>query len=62
VIDVPVNTELIFFGCQLWGPGQIWLDNVSIETVDNSVKTTTNWVFGKPTKMQIEPTNLNFLQ
>lgn len=40
-MDVPANAVFITFGAELWGAGEIWLDNVSIETVDNSVPTTT---------------------
>lgn len=41
VMDVPADATFITIGAELWGAGEIWLDNVSIEIVDNSVPATT---------------------
>jgi hypothetical protein len=40
VLDVPKEASNIAFGALLIETGQIWLDNVNFEVVDNSVPTT----------------------
>jgi hypothetical protein len=40
VLDVPGSASNIAFGALLSGTGQIWIENVNFEIVDNSVPTT----------------------
>ena len=40
VLDVPDNASNIAFGALLDGTGQIWVDNVNFEMVDNSIPKT----------------------
>ncbi|WP_238882689.1 helix-turn-helix transcriptional regulator [Clostridium sp. YIM B02551] len=40
VLDVPSGAEILNIGVLLTGKGQIWLDNVSLEEVDETVPTT----------------------
>lgn len=58
VLDVPQQASNIVFGALLVGTGQIWIDNLGFEVVDDSVPTT-----GKNTESNIslkEPENLDF--
>lgn len=59
VLDVPSNASLIAYGALLDGTGQIWFDNISIEIVDDNVRTTGSQN-GKKSATQNEPTNLDF--
>lgn len=59
VLDVPENSELISFGIILSGQGQVWVDDLKFETVDDDVPSTNLEV----TKTILDaPTNLNFEQ
>lgn len=59
VLDVPAESDLISFGIILSGQGQVWVDDLKFETVDNNVPSTNLEV----TKTILEaPTNLNFEQ
>ena len=60
VLDVPLRASNIAFGALLSGTGQIWFDNLSFETVDNSVPTTGKVNdYSKPLG---DPVNLDFEQ
>lgn len=59
VLDVPDNTSLIAYGALLDGTGQIWFDNLSFEIVDQNVPLTGTHI-GNESKMQKEPSNLDF--
>lgn len=57
VLDVPVKSELIAFGILLNGHGQIWMDELRFEIVDESVPVTEK----RPSEDLLnEPVNLNF--
>lgn len=56
VLDVPEEAVAIAFGILLTGPGEVWIDTGSLETVDQSVPTT-----GTPAPRLPEvPSNLDF--
>lgn len=56
VLDVPSDATGIFFGVQLSGPGQVWLNSVKLEVVGNDVPVT-----GKSAPPpKDEPANTNF--
>jgi hypothetical protein len=59
VLDVPANSSMLAYGVLLYGTGQIWIDKVTFEVVDESVKIT-----GKSNKIESpvvsEPANLDF--
>lgn len=59
VLDVPDNASLIAYGALLDGTGQIWFDDISFEIVDESIALTGTHN-GKESKMQSEPSNLDF--
>ena len=40
VLDVPADASGVAYGVILAGPGQVWLDDVTLDTVDSSVATT----------------------
>jgi len=40
VLDVPITGSKILFGILLSGPGKVWMDDVKLETVDNTVPLT----------------------
>jgi hypothetical protein len=40
VLDVPSNAVGVSFGVLLFGPGQVWLDDVALERVGNNVALT----------------------
>ncbi|MGZ7440161.1 hypothetical protein [Paenibacillus sp. TH7-28] len=40
VLDIPKNGAIINMGMLLYGKGQAWLDNVSLQEVDNNTPTT----------------------
>ncbi|CAF1833606.1 AraC family transcriptional regulator [Bacillus subtilis] len=57
VLDVPENSAVISFGVQLSGPGQVWMDHVVFEEVDQSVPSTN---LEMPGELLDEPVNLSF--
>lgn len=57
VLDVPVKSEVISFGIILNGPGQIWMDKLGFEIVDDSVPVTEQ---STTEGLSNEPVNLNF--
>lgn len=57
VLDVPENSAVISFGVQLSGPGQVWMDHVVFEEVDESVPSTN---LEMPGELLDEPVNLSF--
>ncbi|MGP4070337.1 hypothetical protein [Halobacillus sp. B29] len=62
VLDVPVKSEVIAFGMLLNGFGQIWMDDVSFEIVDESVPVTEQIpaedLFDEPVNLNFESNNL----
>ncbi|MCO4852141.1 helix-turn-helix domain-containing protein [Bacillus vallismortis] len=57
VLDVPENSAVISFGVLLSGPGQMWMDHVVFEEVDESVPSTN---LEMPGELLDEPINLSF--
>ena len=58
VLDVPKEATAIAFGILLSGPGEVWIDTGTLETVDKTVPTT-----GTPApQMPQVPSNLDFEQ
>lgn len=57
VLDVPVKSEVIAFGILLHGQGQIWMDELSFKTVDESVPVTEQ---NAVDDLEDKPVNLNF--
>lgn len=57
VLDIPVKSEAIAFGVLLNGSGQIWLDKLGFEVVDDSVPVTEQ---SSTEGLSHEPVNLNF--
>ncbi|MEC2309116.1 AraC family transcriptional regulator [Bacillus atrophaeus] len=57
VLDVPENSAVISFGVLLSGPGQIWIDQVSFEEVDEHVPSTN---MEMASELLEEPVNLSF--
>ena len=57
VLDVPENSSVISFGVLLSGSGQVWIDQLNFEEVDETVQTT-NINFSKD--ILEEPINLSF--
>lgn len=57
VLDVPENSAVIAFGVLLAGEGQVWMDELKFEVVDNKVPTT-NIDFS--VDLLDEPINLSF--
>lgn len=55
VVDVPANSENIALGIILMGEGQVWIDDIQLETVDNDIPTT-----NLQQAIPEEPVNLNF--
>ncbi len=56
VLDVPEESELIAFGVLLAGGGEVLLDNIRFEAVDDSVSVTGSLAPPPP----FEPSNLDF--
>ncbi|WP_240377046.1 helix-turn-helix domain-containing protein [Bacillus piscicola] len=57
VLDIPIKSEVIAFGVLLNGSGQIWMDKLGFEVVDDSVPVTEQ----NPTEgLPNEPLNLDF--
>lgn len=58
VLDVPAESSLISFGIILSGRGQIWVDQLTFEEVDNSIISTnlelTPKILNKPTNLSFE--------
>lgn len=44
VLNVPENAAMMKFGLLLVGSGQVWLDECTLEIVDDDVSTTGNWM------------------
>lgn len=57
VLDVPGESVAISFGILLVGAGQVWLDNLQFEEVDESVSVT-----NRPEPVASDPSNLDFEQ
>lgn len=57
ILDVPLKSEAIAFGLLLNGSGQIWLDGLRFEIVDESIPVTEQ---SATTDLSDEPVNLNF--
>ncbi|MEI3607552.1 AraC family transcriptional regulator [Pseudogracilibacillus sp. SE30717A] len=57
VLDIPENSAVIAFGVLLVGKGQVWMDELKFEVVDNKVPTT-NIDFS--VDLLDEPINLSF--
>ncbi|GAQ19030.1 transcriptional regulator [Oceanobacillus picturae] len=57
VLDIPVKSEVIAFGVLLNGPGQVWMDKLGFEIVDDSVPVTEQ---SSTEGLSNEPVNLNF--
>ena len=57
VLDIPVKSEAIAFGVLLNGSGQIWMDKLGFEVVDDSVPVTEQ---SSTEGLSHEPVNLNF--
>lgn len=57
VLDIPENSAVIAFGVLLAGKGQVWMDELKFEIVDNKVPTT-NIDFS--VDLLDEPINLSF--
>ncbi len=55
VLDVPIDSINIAFGILLNGQGQVWIDDLNFEVVDEGVPTT-----DLKLKLPEEPVNLNF--
>jgi len=55
VLDVNPEAQRIAFGAGVWGPGEAWIDDFTIEVVDKSVPTT-----DKLPRLPEAPTNLDF--
>lgn len=55
VLDVPPDSKAIAFGVLLVGDGEVLLDNIVFDVVDDSVAVT-----GPTTSQQKQPINLNF--
>jgi len=56
VLDVPVGSVYIAFGVLLTGEGQVWVDEIRFDTVDQDVRTTEPKERGFPER----PINLQF--
>jgi len=63
ILDVPVHSEKISFGVLLKGKGQVWVDNVVLERVNQSIPVTDQLKkeFGE-SQEKIRPQNLDFEQ
>jgi hypothetical protein len=61
VLDVPASASRLAYGALLVGTGQIWIDNLKFEIVDNSVKSTAS-ISNAQSSVPNEPTNLDFEQ
>ncbi|GAF21142.1 MULTISPECIES: helix-turn-helix domain-containing protein [Shouchella] len=57
VLDIPEESDLIAFGLNVSGPGQVWLDSLIFQEVKKTVPTTNvDWQF----EMDDAPQNLTF--
>ncbi|MEM1252765.1 MAG: hypothetical protein AAGI69_10045 [Cyanobacteria bacterium P01_H01_bin.21] len=62
VLDVPVESNNIAFGLLLAGNGQVWMDNLQFEVVDDTTPTT-NMTLEEPSRarqLTESPANLSF--
>lgn len=57
VLDVPTDATSIHFGILLSGAGEVWLNDLSLEVVDNDTPTTGTT---QPTTLPDDPVNLSF--
>lgn len=57
VLDIPIKSEVIAFGILLNGSGQIWMDELGFDVVDDSVPVTEQ---SNAEGLSNEPINLNF--
>ncbi len=57
VLDVPENSAIISFGILLTGKGEVWLDGLIFEVVNNDTPTTH---ISFENNLLEEPTNLSF--
>ena len=67
VLDVPEASQAIYFGALLGGPGQLWLDDVALETVDQKQVASTDIepnlerkVSQEHKKLKSQPVNLDY--
>jgi hypothetical protein len=58
VLDVPSDATAISFGILLAGTGEVWLNDVTLEVVDNDTKTTGQGM--TPSNLPKTPVNLTF--
>ena len=58
VLDVPQESTAINFGVLLIGSGEVWIDGIKFEEVDQSVPTTN--LMGFDLDLPLEPVNLGF--
>src|SRR5690606_22105657 len=56
VLDIPIKSEVIAFGIWLNGSGQMWMDELESEVVDESVPVTEQ---SSAEGLSNEPINLN---
>lgn len=59
VVDIPENSTHVWFGLMLIGTGQIWLDDVTVESVGKDVPLTGKYTTSTSPKKE-EPLNLGF--
>ncbi|MGM9987369.1 MAG: AraC family transcriptional regulator, partial [Bacillaceae bacterium] len=57
VLDIPKNSAIISFGVLLSGNGQVWIDELKFEEVDDNTPTTNIHIV---TDILDEPKNLSF--
>jgi hypothetical protein len=60
VVDIPESSSEIVFGCFLFGTGQVWFDDVTIESVSRDVPLTGNFTSKTAPKKKLRPSNLDF--
>ena len=53
VLDVSNNAQGIFFGTLMEGKGQLWISNVALETVDDTVPTTGRSFAPEPSNLEL---------
>lgn len=58
VLDVPEESAAIHFGVLLVGSGEVWIDGITFEEVDDSVASTN--IVGANGELPLEPVNLGF--
>lgn len=68
VLDVPDTADIIYVGAHLFGRGQVWVDDLTFEEVDESVEVTNKYrlsggrqgIYHRPRLLNDEPVNLDF--